>query len=68
MFLKDGYKIQLKSWHKDYYIYLKENQLIDSMGNLYCADFKEYLDQNKVILDNSGYSWDVYDDDLDSHL
>ena len=58
----------MKSWHKDYYIYSKENSLYDSMGNLYYPDLKEYLAYNLHILDNSGYAWDVYDDDLDSHL
>jgi hypothetical protein len=68
VFLKDGYKIQMKTWTKDYYIYLKENSLYDSSGNLYYPDFNEYLKNNLHILDNSGHTWDVIDDDLDLHL
>jgi hypothetical protein len=68
VFLKDGYKIQMKTWTKDYYIYLKENSLYDSSGNLYYPDFNEYLKNNLHILDNSGHTWEVIDDDLDLHL
>jgi hypothetical protein len=65
---KDGYKIQMRTWTKDYYIYLKENSLYDSSGNLYYPDFNEYLKNNLHILDNSGHTWEVIDDDLDLHL
>jgi len=68
VFLKDGYKIQMRTWTKDYYIYLKENSLFDSSGNLYYPDFNEYLKNNLHILDNSGHTWEVIDDDLDLHL
>jgi|APGre2960657373_1045057.scaffolds.fasta_scaffold137448_2 hypothetical protein len=68
VFLKDGYKIQMRTWTKDYYIYLKENSLYDSSGNLYYPDFNEYLKNNLHILDNSGHTWEVIDDDLDLHL
>jgi hypothetical protein len=68
VFLKYGYKIQMRTWTKDYYIYLKENSLYDSSGNLYYPDLNEYLKNNLHVLDNSGYVWDVCDDDLDLHL
>ena len=68
VFLKAGYKIQMKAWHKDYYIYLKENSIYDSLENLYYPDFNEYIKNNLHILDNSGYAWDVIDDDFESHL
>ena len=67
-YFQSGCKIQHKNWSKDYYIYIKGEEIIDSMGNLFYPNVNEYISANKIILDAAGVVWDVYDDDIDLHL
>ena len=67
-YFKSGCKIQHKHWHKDYYIFIENEEIIDSLGNLYYPNVTEYISANKTILDAAGFVWDIYDDDLDPYL
>lgn len=63
-----GQKIRCKSWPQDYYIFLHENEIIDSMSNVFAYDYKLYFDLSHYILDASKDTWDIYCDDIESHL
>lgn len=67
-YFKTGCKIQHRYWHKDYYIVIEDSKIMDSMGNLFYPNVDEYIKLNSTILESAGPVWDVYDDDLDSHL
>ena len=67
-YFRSGCKIQHKNWHRDYYIYIEGEKIMDSMNNLFYPDVNEYISRNLIILDAAGNVWEVYDDVLDLHL
>ena len=63
-----GDKIRHKNWPQDYYIYLNEEKVYDSNGNLFIEDIEYFLSFNKIIFDAAGTIWELYDDDYEAHL
>jgi hypothetical protein len=65
--MNKGLKVRLKKWPEDYYIYLKGAQIYDSQNNLWAEDCNLFIKNNGVIYQHL-YQWDLYDDDIESHL
>lgn len=66
--LMQGLKIRCNSWPQDYYIYLNKHTLTDSMNNIFAYDYEIFYNCNYRILDSSKDLWDIYCDDIESHL
>lgn len=65
--MKKGIKIRQKFWPQDYYIYIKGENIYDSLGNLYISDYDEFYQKNIQAYDHH-YTYDIYDDDIEPHL
>lgn len=63
-----GQKIRCNKWPQDYYIYIQKCEIYDSMRNLFAYDNNIFYNLNYHILDSSKDEWDIYCDDLESHL
>lgn len=66
-FLNKGLKIRQKKWPEDYYIYLKGPQIYDSQENLWAEDYNLFIKNNGGLYKHL-FLWDLYDDDIESHL
>jgi hypothetical protein len=65
--MNKGLKVRLKKWPEDYYIYLKGAKIFDSQENIWADDYNYFLDKNGHLYRNL-FNWDLYDDDIESHL
>ena len=65
--MKKGIKIRQKFWPQDYYIYIKDENIYDSLGNLYISNVDEFYKNNVKVYDHH-YTYDIYDDDIEPHL
>lgn len=65
--MNKGLKIRLRKWPEDYYIYLKGAQIYDSHNNLWSEDYSLFLKNNGGLYKHL-FNWDLYDDDIESHL
>lgn len=66
--LKSGCCIRNKNWPEDYYIYKKEEKIMDSMGNIFAQDENEFYNINSHVYDNAGPKWEIYDEVRDINL
>ena len=55
-------KIRSRKWPEDYYIYRKDEKLIDSMGNVFYHNWEEFIRLHQHILDNAGPVWEIYEE------
>ena len=65
--MKKGIKVRQKFWPQDYYIYIKGENIYDSLGNLYISNYDEFYKNNIQVYDHH-YTYDIYDDDIEPHL
>ena len=54
-------KIRCRKWPKDYYIYIYEEKLMDSIGNIFYYSWEEFIKSNQEVLDNAGQIWEIYE-------
>lgn len=66
--LQKGYRIRHKKWPELYFITLKDNQIYDSIGNLYSHNFEEYLRLQSETSDAAGHTWEIYYEVTDENL
>lgn len=57
-----GLKVRSRNWPEDYYIYRKDETLMDSMGNIFAHSWQEFFANNQHILNNSGHVWEIYEE------
>ncbi len=59
-FMLQGKKIRCLAWHKNYFIFINNEQIYDSMNNLFAYDKNIYFDSNAEILEHSDHKWEIY--------
>lgn len=57
-----GLKTRSRKWPEDYYIYRKEEKLMDSMGNEFYYNWEEFIRLHQHILNNAGPVWEIYEE------
>jgi len=55
-------KVRSRKWPEDYYIYRKDEKLMDSMGNLFYYSWEEFIRLHQHILNNGGPIWEIYEE------
>lgn len=55
-------KVRSRKWPEDYYIYRKDQKLLDSMGNEFYYDWEEFIRLHQHILNNAGPIWEIYEE------
>ena len=61
-------KVRNRKWPEDYFIYRKEDTLIDSMGNVYAHSWETFVSEQSEVLNNAGHVWEVYQEIMDQNL
>ena len=59
-FMIQGEKMRCLSWHKNYFIFINNEQIYDYMNNLFAYDKDIYFNCNTEILEHSDHKWEVY--------
>lgn len=57
-----GLNIRSRKWPEDYYIYRKNEKIIDSMGNEFYHSWEEFIRLHQHILNNAGPIWEIYEE------
>ena len=57
-----GLKVRSRNWPEDYYIYRKDEKLMDSMGNEFYHSWEEFFIRHQEILNNAGPVWEIYEE------
>ena len=57
-----GLKVRSRNWPEDYYIYRKDESLMDSMGNEFYYSWEEFFRLHQHIIDNAGPVWEIYEE------
>lgn len=63
-----GLKTRNRKWPEDYYIYRKQDKLMDSMGNEFYHSWEEFIRLHGHILNNAGHAWEIYEEVDDRNL
>lgn len=66
--LEKGYRIRHKNWPELYFLTLIDNEVYDSLGNLYIEDFKQYFKLQAETSDAAGHMWEIYYEVTDENL
>ena len=57
-----GLKVRSRKWPEDYYIYRKDEKLMDSMGNEFYYSWEEFIRLHQHIINNAGPVWEIYEE------
>ena len=57
-----GLKVRSRKWPEDYYIYRKDEKLMDSMGNEFYYSWEEFIRLHQHIINNAGPIWEIYEE------
>ena len=66
--MEKGYRIRHKNWPELYFLTLVDNEVYDSLGNLYIEDFKQYFKLQSETSDAAGHMWEIYYEVTDENL
>ena len=66
--LNKGHKIRKSYWPETYHIFLENECIFDSMGNLYVFDRLIYETSHKTTENAAGKIWELYHEITDSNL
>ena len=55
-------KVRSRNWPEDYYIYRKDERLMDSMGNEFYYSWEEFFRLHQHIINNAGPVWEIYEE------
>jgi hypothetical protein len=57
-----GLKVRSRKWPEDYYIYRKDEKLMDSLGNEFYYSWEEFIRLQQEVINNGGPIWEIYEE------
>jgi hypothetical protein len=54
--------VRSRKWPEDYYIYRKDEKLMDSNENEFYYSWEEFIRLQQEVLNNGGPIWEIYEE------